>query len=370
MHYLNRPLPSLPTEPKPPSQLIHEVQDLSFHNNLPSIFPPEEQERVLNGPFVMEMSERNPWSELPYYNCRIPNFGRSESIGSSSVDYGQVPIFENEDAFSSTIDPIQPNSSIPDQAYSNAEIELNFKNWDTSDADDEQIVQFENADVLGEHSDAAADVTRHWSRKHINISTGTQDLYENRQEDAVSNSNNVLGSESMKVAPTYLNAQAELSLPSTAIDPDYSLDEGQVVKFENEDVVDQLEGNCLKGDGSKTKELYDVKKSVRGCYENVNKNHVSNCHKTNTNRTESKPDIKRSAKLDLNKNMAETSFELKHTGQSEVFSASNPSQLDAPSVETSESRGKSPPVLKSKDTGQAQLTRTATYTRNCFELTL
>ena len=285
---------------------------------------------------------------------------------------GQVPVFENEDAFSSTIDPIQPNSSIPDQAYSNAEIEhqLNFTNWNTSDADDEQIVQFQNADVLEEHSDGAADVTRHSSRKHINISKGTQDLYENRQEDAVSNSNNVLGRESMKAAPTYLNAQAELSLSSTAIDPDYSLDEGQVVKFENQDVVDQMKGNCLNGDSSETKELYNVNRSVKGHYENVKDNDVSNYHKTNTNRRESKPDNKSSSKLDLKRNTAEASLPFKHTMESEVLNANNPSQLDAPTLETSESEEKSPPVFKSKESGQARSTGTARFTRNNFELTL
>ena len=196
----------------------------------------------------IKLSEGNIWSELPYYNCRIPEFNRSESTGSSTVEYGQVPVFENEDVFSVVQDGTQPDNALPSQAYSNAEVEhqLNFTSWNTPDAnDDEQIVQFENTDVLEEH---AAKVTR----KLANTNKTTQTRSQNRKAETVPNSNNVHGRESLSVAPTYQNAEAEQALPSESIDPDYSFDDGQVIQFENQDVVDQLKVKSLNDDGSKT----------------------------------------------------------------------------------------------------------------------
>ena len=335
MHYVNRPLPPLPAGPSLPSQLIHGIQQLSVHNNQPSIYPPDEHAREdPNTPFVKdtkkEMLEVHPWPELPYYNSGIPELTRSESSDSSSVEYGQVPKFENEYVLRVITGDMQQVS--PLQAYSNAEIEhqLTFTNGNTSDAEDEQILQFENPDVLGEHADDA----RHEPRKLINTNKGAQALYQNKKDNAISNSKNDIDIhckvDSLSMVPTYLNEESNLTRSCAIVDPDYSFDKA-VVKSENQDFEDFSTGKS-------------------SFYENVKDNLVSNCHiKDDTNRTEILPASWRSSKFDLDGDMAE------HTMDSENLYANDSSQVGISSTDRSESKEEICPVLEERD--QVQETR-------------
>ena len=98
----------------------------------------------------------DPPRVLPYYNSFKPELRRPISTASSSVGYGALPTFQNQDVLDEMVEVDDSESNSP--TYINAEAELGLQlgpiSPDLPDGDYGQVPVFENADVL---NDVAAD---------------------------------------------------------------------------------------------------------------------------------------------------------------------------------------------------------------------
>ena len=190
--YQERPLPATPTLPRPslhshtptppipnPSPLLYKlVRDSSIYNNPPpspipdyldpeSIPPPEACPGVhsssVKGHKEKKFGTRRPLGEilqnddnpdgipaphvLPSYNNFQPELVRPVSTVSSSIGYGTLPTFQNQDLLDEIAQAVDSESNSP--TYINAEAEVGLHYGPISpEGDFGQVPMFENADVL------------------------------------------------------------------------------------------------------------------------------------------------------------------------------------------------------------------------------
>ena len=295
MEYTNRPLPALPTEPNPSPQLLQGVQH--FYNNAPLPFLPEnldpdlpeppkvcpgirnssetnpadtigtrgnfENDRHLQGSDdtlntdtnQFETPEENLLQVLPYYNTIIPEFGRSVSTHSSSMGNGKV------------FNIIRPNS--PPHDYSNKDIEHQLRpaSSHTLYDDDEKNLRFENEAEVGELMEGALEFTTkpNTENRTTDYENGRRDFSNNEQHNIIDGD-----CEQKESLPDYLNAEIEKNHLSKTLTEYYSRDYGHMVKFENQNDMDQLEENELHGNVSETKDVGDGERTMGGRYVNGN----------------------------------------------------------------------------------------------------
>ena len=193
--YKERPLPATPTLPRPslhchtstppipnPSPLLYKlVRDSSIYNNPPpspipdylhpeSIPPPEAcpgvHSRSVKVHKERKFGTRRPLGGilqnddnpdgitaphvLPSYNNFKPELARPVSTVSSSVGYGTLPTFQNQDVLDEMVQTDDSESNSPTYINAEAEVGLQFGpiRPDTLDVDFGQIPVFENADML------------------------------------------------------------------------------------------------------------------------------------------------------------------------------------------------------------------------------
>ena len=297
--YKERPLPATPTLPRPslhshtstppipnPSPLLYKlVRDSSIYNNPPpsplpdyldpeSIPPPEACPGVHSSSVKAhkerKFGTRRPLGGilqndgdpdgipvphvLPSYNNFKPELGRPVSTVSSSVGYGTLPMFQNQDVLDEMVQTDYSESNSP--TYINAEAEVGLHSGPISPdmlyRDFGQVPVFENADVL----DAVGADDSNDSRTHgLKPNDG---IYVNAKPNPTSkinvhkppdffNANDVASCDVANVAPSvldkrdsdesrtkYVNSpsgqQGARPISTVSTEPDY----GTVPVFENE----------------------------------------------------------------------------------------------------------------------------------------